>query len=587
MLNYFPISVVFRLKFAFILLFLFISLNMNGENGSDKRTALEEIKHFLERDKDEDGKLNSVLAKTDSILIQHNKVTDAELSRIVSSISYVYQKEGRLSLAIELFSIVIPHYEAIKNPSKEEMTRLINFYIPLGAAHEELGLWSKAMNIYLKALSLAERDGLESHQAMIFNNIGTIHYSRTELDKAKEYYQLALDINKRLGIRQELFYNYSNLASMAMDKGDYAAALNYALLAIQQVNNEENPYLYYSIQSNIGNIYIYNRDYAMALSHLRNAARYQQINDYPIDLAITYSYFRSAFEGLNQLDSAKLYCQKALDKIQETDNKRVESNLLSEMAAFYSRQGEIDKAFAYLSAANAITDSIARVDNQLKIEVLEELYDTDHQNILANIAKKNKANIRIIVISAIIIVVALLLLLYFRNKKLTKQIEANNVLAIESKERDLQLIIDEKNRELISNSLSFIKKNEFIEDIENELRIVLADLNPRDRVHKDQIKNVLNKLDAQHGEEKWEEFSYYFEKVHPSFYKLLEGNYPDLTLKERRLCSFLLLGLSSKEISAITYKEVRSVESARNRLRKKIGISTDVNIVDFLNSLNK
>lgn len=74
---------------------------------------------------------------------------------------------------------------------------------------------------------------------------------------------------------------------------------------------------------------------------------------------------------------------------------------------------------------------------------------------------------------------------------------------------------------------------------------------------------------------------YYFEQEHQSFYENLQKAYPALTYKDVRLCSFLKLGLSSKEIASITFKEVRSVESARNRLRKKMNLDADVNLIEF------
>ena len=108
------------------------------------------------------------------------------------------------------------------------------------------------------------------------------------------------------------------------------------------------------------------------------------------------------------------------------------------------------------------------------------------------------------------------------------------------------------------------------------------ELNPKDRSHKQHLQQILSKLQQQNTTNNWNEFRYYFEQVHPSFYENLEKRYPDLTIKEKRLCAFLRLGLSSKDISAITFKEVRSVESARNRLRKKLGMTPDGNLTEFL-----
>ena len=65
-------------------------------------------------------------------------------------------------------------------------------------------------------------------------------------------------------------------------------------------------------------------------------------------------------------------------------------------------------------------------------------------------------------------------------------------------------------------------------------------------------------------------------------YENLNEEYPTITMKEMRLCALLRLGLSTKEIADITFKEVRSVESARNRLRKKLQISQTEDLQKFL-----
>ncbi|MBQ9073757.1 MAG: hypothetical protein IJY30_04795, partial [Muribaculaceae bacterium] len=67
----------------------------------------------------------------------------------------------------------------------------------------------------------------------------------------------------------------------------------------------------------------------------------------------------------------------------------------------------------------------------------------------------------------------------------------------------------------------------------------------------------------------------------------LDLKYPALTSKEKRLCAFLCLDLSTKEIAAITFREVRSVESSRNRLRKKLDIPQEANLSEFIKSIAK
>ena len=83
--------------------------------------------------------------------------------------------------------------------------------------------------------------------------------------------------------------------------------------------------------------------------------------------------------------------------------------------------------------------------------------------------------------------------------------------------------------------------------------------------------------------EVWEEFEYRFQNVHEEFYQNLKKKFPDLTPAEIKLAAFLRLNMNTKEIASITNQSVNSLETARYRLRKKLGITNqEVNLVNFL-----
>ena len=83
-------------------------------------------------------------------------------------------------------------------------------------------------------------------------------------------------------------------------------------------------------------------------------------------------------------------------------------------------------------------------------------------------------------------------------------------------------------------------------------------------------------------EQVWNEFEQRFENTFDTFYKKLLDRFPTLTPTERKLCALLRLGLTSKEIAILTFQNPQSVDVGRYRLRKKLELSTDENITDFL-----
>jgi len=151
-----------------------------------------------------------------------------------------------------------------------------------------------------------------------------------------------------------------------------------------------------------------------------------------------------------------------------------------------------------------------------------------------------------------------------------------------NKEHSLELELDYKNRQLTSYALHLARNNEFVQTTTDDLQQILLGINPRDKERSDRIKEMISDLHQYSTGHDWQEFRLYFEEVHQSFEKNLSTAFPDLSPNDKKICALLKLGLSSKEIASITFRELRSVESARNRLRKKLGLAADVNIHTFL-----
>jgi DNA-binding CsgD family transcriptional regulator len=83
----------------------------------------------------------------------------------------------------------------------------------------------------------------------------------------------------------------------------------------------------------------------------------------------------------------------------------------------------------------------------------------------------------------------------------------------------------------------------------------------------------------------WEEFELRFKEVHPSFYERLARHNPNLTSNENRLCAFLKLNMTSKEISAFTFQTEHSIIQARSRLKKKFDIMDTQRLSQFIATL--
>ena len=97
---------------------------------------------------------------------------------------------------------------------------------------------------------------------------------------------------------------------------------------------------------------------------------------------------------------------------------------------------------------------------------------------------------------------------------------------------------------------------------------------------------VLSQIRHLEKDKSWKEFETHFSQVHSDFYQKLHEKFPDITLNERKLCAFLRLNMTTKDIASITHQSVHSINVARTRLRRKMNLAnSEENLVSFLMSL--
>ncbi|MGA8852960.1 MAG: LuxR C-terminal-related transcriptional regulator [Christiangramia sp.] len=138
--------------------------------------------------------------------------------------------------------------------------------------------------------------------------------------------------------------------------------------------------------------------------------------------------------------------------------------------------------------------------------------------------------------------------------------------------------IDLKRKELANTTMMAAKKNEVLMEIQGELN---KDKNKFSNQFR--LKHIMNKINsAVKSKDEWKVFETNFNEVHEDFFKDVLVEYPKLTSKDLKLCSYLKMNLSSKEIAPLMGISVRGVEVHRYRLRKKMNLDSDVNLTKFL-----
>tara|TARA_R110002012_G_scaffold19465_6_gene70289 strand:+ start:35954 stop:38755 length:2802 start_codon:yes stop_codon:yes gene_type:complete len=160
-----------------------------------------------------------------------------------------------------------------------------------------------------------------------------------------------------------------------------------------------------------------------------------------------------------------------------------------------------------------------------------------------------------------------------REMELAKAQNEKEIIKI--KNEQLQEEFRSKSNELAASTLSIIRKNELLSKVKDQLLSSAAD--------KSSIKPIIKVIDKNITQnDDWELFKEAFNNADRKFLKKLKKAHPNLSPNDVRLCAYLRLNLSSKEIAPLFNISVRSVEIKRYRLRKKMDLSHDDNLVDYI-----
>jgi DNA-binding CsgD family transcriptional regulator len=142
------------------------------------------------------------------------------------------------------------------------------------------------------------------------------------------------------------------------------------------------------------------------------------------------------------------------------------------------------------------------------------------------------------------------------------------------KNEKLEIDIESKNRELAISTMSLIKKNEFLSTIKTELQV---------NNNSSDLKKVIKIIDNNiNNTDDWKLFKEAFDNADKDFLKLVKERHSSLTPNDLKLCAYLRLNLSSKEIAPLLNISPRSVEVKRYRLRKKMDLPPKTSLTNYI-----
>lgn len=523
-----------------------------------------------------------------------------------------------------IIQIKIDSLELIINTSKSVPIKIIA-YRNLSTIYQKTDL-QKSSGIIAEAIQLAEDEKADTLVPDLWNDMGNILYYQGIYNESLVYFNKYYQHYSKLGREDKLVLIYPNMGAVYQKMKQLDQALELYLKAFNYINVTTDPQLVKSrpqinltLTNNIGSIYNEQKKRELSIKYYLSGLQVaEELNSYEFISRICHNLGKLYLEE-NILDSAFLYINRSLSNRKQWGNlnglaitqgllaeyyisnrnfidakkvldeayinaEKVNSaeaklQILNAYVKVYEKTGDYKAAFDVITEVNKFKDSIFNADMEMEIYKIQFQNEYDKKEI-ENKLIQQKIETRYLVLSftlAALLAFAAFIYYFQRNKYRNLKLE-NDLLAL--RKTALENDIESKNKELTTNVMYLIQRNELLTDIIKRLAEAKHSANDENRIA---IQRIITDLGTLISGNAWEEFEVRFQQVHTQFYTRLQNLHPQLTPNEIKLCAFLRLNMTTKDISALTNQNAKSVEMARHRLRKKLNITnTHVNLVNYL-----
>lgn len=284
----------------------------------------------------------------------------------------------------------------------------------------------------------------------------------------------------------------------------------------------------------------------------------------------------------NQLDSALVYADSAYHYAQTNLlTFGQEGDIYKLLSQIHGSRHEWEEAYHFRIRAEEYQDSVRLLDMRTDIQK-EKIRQEIAQNAMQMHELEMEKRQSIIVGTIVAIALLLLLILSGIIIYLLRKRAQERKLLYESKEKELTGQVEAKSRELSSDKLLSVSQIKTLEALSGYIR----QMQEEKQIDRQVASVILGKIqESFKKEDEWENFKKHFDEVHPSFFKKLKELHPSLTENERKLCAYYKMGISNKQVALMMSVQPKSVIISRYRMHKKMGLSKEVSLNDYLATL--
>ncbi len=424
----------------------------------------------------------------------------------------------------------------IKLNDQDGLRRVSNL---LGSLYRYLGNYDKSIYYYSKSLEISELQGYQPGIAAALNNWGLVHKLQGNSKMALECYKRSGAIEKKLGDKRGMGIYYNNVGIIYMEKGMLDSAFVY----------------------------------------FKSAQALREEVDDEKGMANVYDNFGDYYQKTGNLKKAEEYYIMCIDLAQKLNLVRLQGVAYQSLTDVYRKSNNYKEAFWAHKRFKQLSDSLYNTNRLMEYAQLEMQNEMKESHAEQELNDQREHFIYCVVIGLFLILLMVFIILHQkqRGNSIRQKLRAAKLV---EKQKEIKCALERKDKELVAFSMNIAQFHELNLSVINKLETAIETLK---KDNKPIIQNIINEIRSDLNHSSWEEFELRFLQVHQSFYDNLMSQFPSLSKNEKRLCAFLRLDMSTKEISAITGQTPHTVNVARTRLRKKLNlVNTDVSLNEFL-----
>jgi len=498
--------------------------------------------------KDEEGKAYSYFFQSYEKAKKSNNTADTAESLLYLGIcSYGSSLEKGLKYATQSLELYTKLEKT--NPIQSQIGRSKCLQL-ISTIYTRQEKYSEAMQISREVISILEKnDDKSGTLGLAYSSLGILYEYQKKQDSAALFFNLALKDFQKSNNLAYLPNAYIKLGESEIKQNRKENGLDYFKKGLAIANKSDNKQAQVTCLLAIGNLYLKDSNFTLA---------------------------RENFQKANQISiflSDKIFEIMTLERLIELNN--LQKN--------YPETTLLQKRLILLKEESY---SIERAKIVKNLEIQFNIAEKNRK--LAFISKEKEVaklmNYLLVSLFIILVIISISVYLYLKNiNKRDKQLLLTKEALLDSleKQRELEEIqfqndLDYKESQLSSITLHMLQKNELL----TEIKTAIDNQQP---LSEQQLIKMVNRHFEQNNV--WNDFDRYFESINKNFYTRLKQAHPEISANDLKICALIKLNLSIKEMSTILNISPDSVKTSRYRLRKKLKLTADENLTEFILSV--